>query len=143
MAHLVRPQKTFYVDADGRRVPKDTPGATKRTVKASKWYGQGIPGHPPKKRFPLATDKAVAKRMLADLVRGAERGHAQLPSLDASRRPLSEHLTAFENAVSLGLTDMSFADAGPLWARPRTCPRSRPIRPRWTSTPGPTCTRWG
>jgi hypothetical protein len=43
------------------------------------WYGTGIPGYPPKKRFPLATDKEAAKRMLADLVGKAERGQALMP----------------------------------------------------------------
>lgn len=107
MAHLVRQQKTFYVDRDGRRVPKGTPGAVKKNEKSAKWYGVGVPGYPAKKRFPLATDKAVARRMLDDLVRGAERGQAQLPSLDASRRSLTYHLADFENAVALGLASRS------------------------------------
>lgn len=103
VAYLVRPTKTEYRDAAGSRVPKGTPGAKRIKVRASKWYGRGIPGLPPKKRVPLATDKTAAKRMLADLVRRAEQGHAQLPDRDAARTPLTEHLAAFHSDLSLGL----------------------------------------
>ncbi len=103
MAYLVRPTKTEYRDAAGSRVPKGTPGAKKVTVRASKWYGRGIPGLPPKKRVPLATDKTAARRMLADLVARAEQGQAGLPDRDAARSPLTDHLEAFKADVSLGL----------------------------------------
>ncbi len=103
MAHLVRQTKTYFVDVSGTRVPKGTPGAKKVREKLSKWYGQGVPGYPPKKRIPLATDKASAQRMLDEMVRRAERGHAGLPDRDAGRLPLADHLTAFESDLSLGL----------------------------------------
>lgn len=103
MAFLVRPTKTEYRDAAGSRVPKGTPGAKRVTVRASKWYGRGIPGLPPKKRVPLATDKAAARRLLADLCRRAEQGNAQLPDRDAARLPLAGHLEAFKSDVELGL----------------------------------------
>ncbi len=46
MAYLIRPTKTEYRDATGRRVPKGTPGATRVKVQASKWYGRGPPVRP-------------------------------------------------------------------------------------------------
>src|SRR5262245_31499401 len=103
MAHLVRVTKTSYVDASGKRVPKGTPGATKLRQKAAKWYGAGIPGLPPKKRVPLATDKAAARRMLEELVRKNEKGAAGLPDRTAHRKPLAEYLEAFEGDLVLGL----------------------------------------
>jgi integrase len=107
VAHLVRQQKTYYVDAHGKRVPKGTPKAKKVREKSAKWYGTGIPGLPPKKRVPLATDKVAARRMLDDLVRGAEKGQAGLPDADAGRKPLADYLDAFERDARLGLASRS------------------------------------
>jgi integrase/recombinase XerD len=98
MAHLVRPWIVLYIDPQtGRRVPKGTPGAKRKKDRASKWYGQGIPGVPSRKRTPLATDKTVAQRMLADRVEQAERGEAGMgdPFAEHRRRPLTEHLGDF------------------------------------------------
>jgi integrase len=103
MARLVRQSKTYYVDASGARVPKGTSGAKKVREKSAKWYGQGVPGYPPTKRIPLATDRDSAQRMLDDLVRRAERGEAGLPNREAARTLLLDHLVAFEQDVSLGL----------------------------------------
>ena len=107
MPTLVRPWIVTYLDADGGRVPKGTRGARKSRARSAKWYGQGIPGLPPKKRVPLATDKAVARRMLDDLVRGAERGQVNLPDASAARRSLTEYLTEFGRDVALGLASRS------------------------------------
>jgi integrase len=98
MAHLVRPWTYRYLDKDGKRVPKGTPGARKVKQKASKWYGAGIPGLPKTKRVPLATDKRAAQQLLAALVRKAERGEAGLEdgSVAARRTPLAGHLADFE-----------------------------------------------
>jgi integrase len=103
VAHLVRQQKTFYVDREGKRVAKGTRGAKKITEKSSKWYGQGLPGQPKSKRVPLASDKEAAKRMLDDLVRKAERGQAGLPDRDAGRKSLKEYLVEFESDLTIGL----------------------------------------
>ena len=104
MAHLIRPWQVRYVDADGKRVPKDAPGAKRRRQRARKWYGAGIPGNGPDgrpygdRRVPLASDKNVAKSMLADLVRRAERGEAGFSdrSTEAAKTALSAHLKDFE-----------------------------------------------
>jgi integrase len=114
MAHLVRPWqvryvKTVHVDPFGREVPKEsagarkalrrvrkgTPGAKKVKERASKWYGQGIPGMPPRKRVPLCSDKRAAQGMLNELVKKAERGAAGLPDLDRLAKPVAEHLEAY------------------------------------------------
>jgi len=100
MPSLVRQQKTYFVDPAGKRVPKGTPGARKVKEKSRLWYGQGVPGQPPKKRVPLAADKTVARRMLEDLVRGAERGAAGIPAADRAASPLAPLLA--EYAESLG-----------------------------------------
>ena len=89
MAHLIRPwvveyRKAVYLDGTGRevakeaagarkgfrRVPKGTPGAKKVRYRAGKWYGQGIPGMPPKKRVPLCSDKRAASTDTNRLRRG-------------------------------------------------------------------------
>jgi integrase len=102
MAHLVKIHQVRYVDRDGQRVPKGTAGARKVREKSAKWYGCGIPGQG-KKRVPLATDKEAARRMLNELVKGAERGEARLPDRHAGRKSLNEYLTAFEGDLALGL----------------------------------------
>src|SRR5262249_12832794 len=72
--HLERQYVTRYLDAAGRQVPKGTPGARKVTKRSRKWYGRGVPGHPPNKRVPLSADKGTARRMLTELVRKGELG---------------------------------------------------------------------
>ncbi|MFO0847216.1 MAG: tyrosine-type recombinase/integrase [Gemmataceae bacterium] len=102
MASLVRPSVTEY-RLNGKRVKKSTPGAVKRRTRASKWYGQGLPHLPPKKRVPLSPNRQVAQRMLDDMVRAAERGRVGLPDLDAGRKSLADHLTGFDRDLRLGL----------------------------------------
>jgi len=97
MAHLFKPVKVYYVDATGKRVPKDAPGARKVKEKAAKWYAKGTP-LPKGKKVPLASDKRAALQMLAKLEQEIERGETPIggPEVKASRRPLAEHLSAFE-----------------------------------------------
>jgi site-specific recombinase XerC len=98
MAKLVRPWIVRYLDATGKRCKKGTPGATRKRERARKWYGQSIPGYPPKERVPLAGDKNTAQRMLAELIKKGERGEAGLddPVSLAARLPLEQHLQDFE-----------------------------------------------
>jgi integrase len=100
VASLVRPWQVRYVK-DGKRVPKGTPGAKQVKGRARKWYAQGVPGWPKRKRQPLASDKAVAKVMLADLVRDAEKGGAgMVDPHDAQRkRLLADHLDDFRKEL--------------------------------------------
>ena len=46
MAHLFKPQIVYYVDAAGKRVRRDTAGATKVVKEARKWYAKGAPLSP-------------------------------------------------------------------------------------------------
>jgi hypothetical protein len=103
MPFLVRVYRTHYADKTNKRVPKGTPGAKKVKEKSRLWYGVGIPGQPPKKRVPLATDKEAAQRLLDNMVRDAERGTAKLPDRSAGRKALTEYLLDFEADVALGL----------------------------------------
>lgn len=103
MAFLVRQKVTTYT-LDDRRVPPGTPGAVKTTKASKRWYGAGIPGQPKSKRFPLATDKATAQRMLDDMVRRAERGEVWTPDRDGAKTPLADHLEKFAEDLSLGIT---------------------------------------
>jgi integrase len=98
MAHLVRPWQVRYIDKHGKRCRSDTPGARRVKERARKWYGAAIPGYPPEKRVPLASDKNVARQMLAELVKKGERGEAGLAdkATEAATVPLARHLEDFE-----------------------------------------------
>jgi integrase len=101
MANLVRPRIVRYLDKDGKRVKKGAPDACRVKERARKWYAEGVPGWPKGKRVPLASDKTVARQILSDLVRKAERGEAGLEdeTTEARKRPLAEHLADFEAAL--------------------------------------------
>ena len=102
MAHLVKIHQVRYIDRDGQRVPKGTPGARRVREKSSKWYGCGISGQG-KKRVPLATAKDAAQRMLNEMVKGAERGEAKMIDRDSAARLLKDHLKDFETDLAAGL----------------------------------------
>jgi integrase len=101
VAHLIRPWQVRYVDEQGRRCGRDDPGARRVRERARKWYGAGIPGLPPGRRVPLASDKKVALELLRQKVRDAERGQAGLVDRVAEARtlPLDNHLDGFERAL--------------------------------------------
>lgn len=99
MASLIRPWIVSYLDPNGKKVKKGNPGAKKRRVRAAKWYAQGVPGLPPRKRVPLATDKRVAAKMLADMVGDGERGIANLPARDVAAWLLEPLVVEFGEAV--------------------------------------------
>jgi hypothetical protein len=56
MAWLQRKLTTVYVDGNGTRVPKGTPGTIKQQIESEKWYGCWKDGKN-KVMVPLATDK--------------------------------------------------------------------------------------
>jgi integrase/recombinase XerD len=112
MAHLIRPWQVRYIDKDGRRCASTVPGAKKVKERARKWYGAGIPGVD--KRVPLAADKNVARTMLAELVKKAERGEAGLEdkTTEAGKTKLTTHLAAFQSsqrAAAEGITEKQVA----------------------------------
>lgn len=119
MPFILRVQRTEYIDKNKKRVPRGAPGARKVTTKSRTWYGCGIPGQPPKKRVPLASDREAAERMLAKLVREAEQGSVNVPNKKAANTPLADYLKDFKRAVTLGLASRS--------GRPRRMPDERQV----------------
>jgi excisionase family DNA binding protein len=73
MPRVFRKQIVRYLDADGRQVPKGTPGARRHKEKSAKWYGR-VPGEP--KPVPLCSNKTASALLLADLIRKAENAKA-------------------------------------------------------------------
>lgn len=100
MATLLKPWITRYLDADGRQVPKDTPGARKVKDRSSKWYGQFTDAKGNRRRVPLCTDKAAARQMLATLEREIQRGKAGLadPFARHMKAPIRDHVAGYETA---------------------------------------------
>ena len=98
MANLLKLTFIRYVDAEGRRVPKGTPGARKVKEKSTKWFGQYRNADGDRKRVPLCTDKTAARQMLADIVRDIARGKAGLvdPHGDHRKAPIEGHVAAYE-----------------------------------------------
>lgn len=105
MASLFKPMIVRWVGPDGRRCKRTDPGAKKVNETSAKWYAKGVPGWPKEKKVPLATDRRVAQKMLADLVANAERGIADMPSADLSRASLADLLPGFEADMLLGLAN--------------------------------------
>lgn len=77
MASLVKIWITRYIDKEGKRVSKGTPGAKKVKERSSVWYGQLKEGGK-YKRVPLFTDKTASSVRLAEMVKGVERGEVGL-----------------------------------------------------------------
>jgi integrase len=108
MAHLIKPWIVRYVDAEGRQVPKDTPGAVPVKERAKKYYAEGVPGWPKGKRVPLATLKATAQALLNKLVEDAIRGQAGIGDRyrEHNARPLADHLQAYRRELEArGVSD--------------------------------------
>ena len=93
MASLVKIWITRYVDKEGRRVPKGTPGAKKVKERSTVWYGQYKEAGK-WKREPLFTDKPASNVRLAELVKAEERGEAGLvnPHKEAMQRDIDGHV---------------------------------------------------
>jgi integrase len=92
VASLQKIQYIRWVDAEGKRVPRGTPGAVKVREKSAKWYACWKEGGR-QIRVPLATDKSASQTMLADLLRDKERGRAGMidPFQHHLDRAISEH----------------------------------------------------
>ncbi len=98
MARVFKKSITRYLDAEGRQVPKGTPGARKVKEKSAKWYGR-VPGAP--RPVPLCENKSAAQIMLNEMARKAglaSVGYAD-PYEEHRKRPLLEHLADFERAL--------------------------------------------
>jgi integrase len=93
MARVFRKVTVRHI-LNGRQVPAGTPGATKKTVKSTKWYGRVGSGKP----IPLAANKGAAQIMLGELMRKAEMARAGVcdPFEVHRRRPLTDHVDDYE-----------------------------------------------
>ncbi len=93
LPELFKIKKNRYIDADGKRCKKDTPGAIKKTETLSDWYAEILPieslrerierrksGRPAPKRnrVKLCSDKRAAQEMLRALIDANERNAAGL-----------------------------------------------------------------
>ncbi len=102
MASLFRPTFTRYLDAAGRRVSKQTPGATPKRERSKTWWAnyRGVDGK--RNRVSLHDDHDTAESMLADLVKRVRREESgDADPFEASRkRPLAEHIADFEKHLA-------------------------------------------
>ena len=96
---LFKKKLTRYIDpATQKRVPPGTPNAVVVREESAKWYGRYRDARGVRRERALSRDKSAARAMLRELQVEAERGAAGLTDETAAhaRRPLSEHLAAFE-----------------------------------------------
>jgi integrase len=98
MSRVFKKSITRYLDAEGRQVPKGTPGARRAKEKSAKWYGR-VPGAI--RPIPLCENKEAAKVMLNELVHRAGLATVGLanPFEAHSKRRLSEHLADFRREL--------------------------------------------
>lgn len=83
---------------DGKRVPKDTPGAIKTRHESKNWYGKYRDANNQLREASLCSDKTMANRQLADILRLVERekiGDVQ-PEDNHRLAPLAEHLADYQ-----------------------------------------------
>jgi integrase len=98
MSRVFRKSIVRHLDAEGKQVPKGTPGARRVKEKSAKWYGQ-VPGD--KRHIPLCENRSAAQTMLNELVRKAGLATVGLadPYEAHRQRPLLDHLGDFKNAL--------------------------------------------
>jgi hypothetical protein len=98
MANLMKRTFTRYLDAEGRRVNKDCPGARKIKERSAKWYGKYRDADGKLQRAPLSPDKVAAQQMLAELVRKSERGKAGMkdPHEKQKAAPIEDQIQDYQ-----------------------------------------------
>jgi integrase len=95
MPNVFKKSIVRYLDAEGRQVPKGTPGARRVKERSTKYYGR-TPGAA--KPVPLCTNKSAAQIMLNEMVKEAETAAAlgiKPTTVEHRKKPLSEHLAAY------------------------------------------------
>lgn len=104
MASLIAPgriRRVVFVNADGQRVPKGTPGAVEKVWTNKKYYvGYRVNGK--YRRVPAFRDRAASQVRLAEIVRRLEReeaGMAPDPFAQHAARPLGDHLEEYVRSV--------------------------------------------
>ncbi len=101
MAHLYRNTVHRYVDPNGKRCSKNTPGACKTVEKSKAWYGRYRDAEGIQHRIRLASDKTIARQMLHELERKALRQTAGLvdPFEAWHSVPLMQHIDDFVGSL--------------------------------------------
>lgn len=97
MARLYRPVTVRYLDSNGKRCPKATPGARKVKSRSKRRRGEYRDAAGILQTTSLCNDKEASRQMLAEAVRKAQMERAGLlsPFEVHAKRPLAEHLTDF------------------------------------------------
>lgn len=102
MANLYRHRITFYVDTQGNRVPKGTPGAKQQKKMSKKWYtrikderGKWLP-------VPLSVNKDAARIMASKLIEKRELAKVGVYDRHEEHRkvPLAKHLQDWETSLT-------------------------------------------
>ncbi len=107
MAKVFR-KKTTVWRLEGRKVPADTPGATKETIASRKWYGYVPQKNGKRKAVALCTDKQKSQQMLNKMLTDVAMGkHGMNDSFQHHRSTtLHQHLEAWQADLSAkGRTD--------------------------------------
>ena len=95
MASIYRPTSIRYLDADGKQVPKSTPGATRKRVRSKTWRARFTDANGNDKTESLGTqDRQEAQERLAELLQRVKQRQAD-PYAEHREKPLSEHLADY------------------------------------------------
>ena len=101
MTGTYRPTIIRYLNAQGKRVPKVTPGAKRVREKSKTFWGRCADANGEVRPVALCDDADAAEAMLAEMKQRAKResrGDID-PFEDHRKRPLAEHLVDFEAAL--------------------------------------------
>ena len=98
---LFRKQTVRYVDANGKRVTKTMPDATKVKARSKVWSARYRDADGIVREVKLFRDKTASQQKLAELRMKAEHGKAGLISCydESARKPLNEHLADWLKAL--------------------------------------------
>ena len=100
MPSLFKPWITRYVDSNGKRVRKETPGSLPVKERSKTWWGEFSAGGRTR-RVSLSRDKQAAQVKLSEMFRKAMRRHDGLdPFAEHLKRPLAEHADDFERYLA-------------------------------------------
>ena len=94
---LFRKQTVRYVDANGKRVTKAMPDATKVKIRSKVWSARYRDADGIVREVKLFRDKTASQQKLNELVRKSELGKAGLvnPHEQHAKTPLADHLDQF------------------------------------------------
>ena len=107
MGYLKKQVTSFWVNAEGKRVPRGTPKAKKKQIKSRKWYGC-FNSKGKKLTYPLHKDKRIAEQMLKGLE--ASQYKDDLGHISPFAKYLSRPITYFLEWYSLFLKEKNRSD---------------------------------